>query len=723
MITSTSRHSSRAPDSPDAMSDPNAVKILIAGDVRGNLASLYKRVEAVNASSAGPFAALFCVGRFFGSAAAAAGDGEDGADATPTASDPNADIRAYVDGTLTAPLPTYFIDGLPHGREFCRHPEGVVAPNITFLRRAKVYEIHGLRVAALPGRHNPLAHDDESQLAATTAERLGEYRAADVRSLRQSNASTGIDPGGVVDLLLTSEWPRGCDAFAATAPGHAVASAAAAGSPVVADVARDTQPRYHACGAGDTAGGDTAGGDTAGGCHYAREPYKNPRGHATRLVALASVGNDRKERWLHALALLPASRQPPSALQQLPPDTTRSPYDARGGANGGSTDAAGGDAANFAGVRWEEPRAKRARVASQVRTEPLKGDPDKTVYVRNLAFRADEGALAEFFAQCGEIADLRLGRDAESGRSRGFCHVAYSTAEAAEKALALHETTFYGRDIVVQMAKTEEERNADRDRRREEKRGRPPPPPPGGCWFCLSNEKDTHLVASIATESFIAMDKGGVVPDHCQVVPVEHTPSFAALSPSAADEIWRYLGAVRACLRAGGGGAPVPENAASPLDTVGVPGEMGGPRELVAFERHLALRSKGGNHMHLNCVPVPADRARKARKIFEQAAKRLGFEWEVVEAPESALDLQTAIASHCGDGEYYAVHLPDGTVLLRKIGRGEPHWMSFGREVLGHLLGCPERTSWQNCMETEEKETERANAFKASFEAFDIMQG
>ena len=143
----------------------------------------------------------------------------------------------------------------------------------------------------------------------------------------------------------------------------------------------------------------------------------------------------------------------------------------------------------------------------------------------------------------------------------------------------------------------------------------------------------------------------------------------------------------------------------------------------MAFERHLALRSKGGNHMHLNCVPVPSDRARKARKIFEQAAKRLGFEWEVVEAPESALDLQTAIASHCGDGEYYAVHLPDGTVLLRKIGRGEPHWMSFGREVLGHLLGCPERTSWQNCMETEEKETERANAFKASFEAFDIMQG
>ena len=233
------------------MSDPNAVKILIAGDVRGNLASLYKRVEAVNASSAGPFAALFCVGRFFGSAAAAAGDGEDGADATPAASDPNADIRAYVDGTLTAPLPTYFIDGLPHGREFCRHPDGVVAPNITFLRRAKVYEIHGLRVAASCDSSSCASGLCRPGNAATTAERLGEYRAADVRALRQSNASTGVHPGAVVDLLLTNEWPRGCDAFAAAAPGHAVASAAAAGSPVVADVARDTQPRYHACGVGD----------------------------------------------------------------------------------------------------------------------------------------------------------------------------------------------------------------------------------------------------------------------------------------------------------------------------------------------------------------------------------------------------------------------------------------------------------------------------------------
>ena len=72
-------HSSRAPGHlklTGEMSDPNTVKILIAGDVRGNLPALYKRVEAVNASPAGPFTALFCVGNFFGESPAAA-DGDD----------------------------------------------------------------------------------------------------------------------------------------------------------------------------------------------------------------------------------------------------------------------------------------------------------------------------------------------------------------------------------------------------------------------------------------------------------------------------------------------------------------------------------------------------------------------------------------------------------------------------------------------------------------------
>jgi hypothetical protein len=46
--------------------------------------------------AAGPFEAIFCVGRFCGEEEGACGD-----------------LRAYVDGTSVAPVPTYFVDGLP----------------------------------------------------------------------------------------------------------------------------------------------------------------------------------------------------------------------------------------------------------------------------------------------------------------------------------------------------------------------------------------------------------------------------------------------------------------------------------------------------------------------------------------------------------------------------------------------------------------------------------
>ena len=63
-------------------------------------------------------------------------------------------------------------------------------------------------------------------------------------------------------------------------------------------------------------------------------------------------------------------------------------------------------------------------MAANIDKRPIQGDLDKTIYVKNLAYRADEGALAEFFGQCGELVDLRLGRQ-DDGRSRagpGRCH-------------------------------------------------------------------------------------------------------------------------------------------------------------------------------------------------------------------------------------------------------------------------------------------------------------
>ena len=169
------------------MSDPNARKILIVGDVRGRLDDLYKRVARVNKTPAGPFDALFCVGPFFEGAAEDAADG-DGADGDAAR---HAELRPYVDGTAVAPVPTYFVEGLPAGRAHCRDPDGVVAPNITFLRHPKVSVVEGLRVAVLPGRHNDMSYADASKVAAAAAAAEGEHLAEDVAALRASHFADG----------------------------------------------------------------------------------------------------------------------------------------------------------------------------------------------------------------------------------------------------------------------------------------------------------------------------------------------------------------------------------------------------------------------------------------------------------------------------------------------------------------------------------------------------
>lgn len=81
-----------------------------------------------------------------------------------------------------------------------------------------------------------------------------------------------------------------------------------AGSGPVAEVAALARPRYHFAGSKNT--------------FYARPPYTNPDlgagSHVTRFIGLAGVGNMAKQKWLHALGLIPAAHMDVAALQQKP---------------------------------------------------------------------------------------------------------------------------------------------------------------------------------------------------------------------------------------------------------------------------------------------------------------------------------------------------------------------------------------------------------------------
>jgi len=57
------------------------------------------------------------------------------------------------------------------------------------------------------------------------------------------------------------------------------------------------------------------------------------------------------------------------------------------------------------------------------------------LYVGNLSFDTDEQTLEQAFAQCGEVAEVKVVVDRDTGRSRGFAFVEMGSAEAARAAI------------------------------------------------------------------------------------------------------------------------------------------------------------------------------------------------------------------------------------------------------------------------------------------------
>lgn len=75
------------------------------------------------------------------------------------------------------------------------------------------------------------------------------------------------------------------------------------------------------------------------------------------------------------------------------------------------------------------------------------------VYVGNLSWDTTDDGLARAFASWGALTDYVVMRDRETGRSRGFGFVTYSSQEEADAAIqGMNEQQLDGRTIRVNMA-------------------------------------------------------------------------------------------------------------------------------------------------------------------------------------------------------------------------------------------------------------------------------
>lgn len=83
------------------------------------------------------------------------------------------------------------------------------------------------------------------------------------------------------------------------------------------------------------------------------------------------------------------------------------------------------------------------------------------LYVGNLPYTAEEQQLRQMFAAFGEVVEVRLVTDRDSGQSKGFAFVEMSTDEAARNAIAsLNGTQLGDRTLTVSEAKPRPERTS-----------------------------------------------------------------------------------------------------------------------------------------------------------------------------------------------------------------------------------------------------------------------
>jgi cold-inducible RNA-binding protein len=88
---------------------------------------------------------------------------------------------------------------------------------------------------------------------------------------------------------------------------------------------------------------------------------------------------------------------------------------------------------------------------------------NKKLYVGNLPYSTTEAQIRTLFAEAGEITEISLITDRETGRPKGFGFVEMATEEGAQEAIKrFNGYTLDNRNLTVNEARPREERPGGR---------------------------------------------------------------------------------------------------------------------------------------------------------------------------------------------------------------------------------------------------------------------
>ena len=252
------------------------MKVLIAGDVRGNLHLLKKKVEALHSSKHGPFDLVFCVGTFF--------------------SREVPDLADYMEGKSAFPVPCYVVAGQ---EDFV----GSLGEILVDSADAKVEICHNIEYLGSCGLKD-VGHE-KLRVAYVSAD------ATKPAIERLSQQTKNED----VDFLLTYSWGAALQPFFSSIDSSVEKGAGDFSNLVDIAVSSGVTARYHFAG--------------ANGLYFKLPPYKSvTRPYVTRFVGLGQVQatKDKAKKWLHALTIRPASALSIEDLSKTFEGTISNPY-------------------------------------------------------------------------------------------------------------------------------------------------------------------------------------------------------------------------------------------------------------------------------------------------------------------------------------------------------------------------------------------------------------
>ena len=264
---------------------------------------------------------------------------------------------------------------------------------------------------------------------------------------------------------------------------------------------------------------------------------------------------------------------------------------------------------------------------------------------------------------------------------------------------------------------------------RHSKRPRQPPPSPSECFFCLSNPNiATHLITSIATDTYLTTAKGPLstdstfpalnCPAHVLIIPLSHSPTFESMEIGTRENTYKEMQRYRSALQS-----------------------------MVARESKLDLGAvtwevsrSGGIHVHWQFLPVPSHLIKKG---FVEAAFNVEAEnekyppfktkdigdgskeksdyfrvwiWEAqgTESNEAMKDIEP------GDKDSFLKPAMKETSLVLPITANFRFDLQFGRRVMAKLLQLPGRFDWKACTQTQIAESNDSETFKKLFKKYDF---